>query len=145
MTTVAYPIFHSAIALDAALSKKDFKLAQEEYTKELQLYTDEESKKQGLVDTLQLAQAYSQPGATQDLPKACYLYARVWNFAPPQYKAQIEPKLEYYYKRYHGGLDGLDHSRSRPRATSCLRAPSKSRRPRLRPSRFMTSWPARPT
>src|SRR3954469_6089210 len=108
MTTVAFPIFHSAIALDAALSKKDFKLAQEEYTKELQLYSDEDSKKQGLVDTLQLAQAYSQPGATQDLPKACYLYARVWNYAPPQYKAQIEPKLEYYYKRYHGGLDGLD-------------------------------------
>ena len=108
MTDAAYPIFHSAIALDAALSKKDFKLAQEEYTKELQLYSDEQSKSQGLVDTLQLAQAYSQPGATQDLPKAVYLYARVWAFAPPQYKAQIEPKLEYYYKRYHGGLDGLD-------------------------------------
>jgi hypothetical protein len=108
MTDAAFPIFHSAIALDAALSKKDFKLAQEEYTKELQMYSDDQSKQQGLVDTLQLAQAYSQPGATQDLPKAVYLYARVWAFAPPQYKAQIEPKLEYYYKRYHGGLDGLD-------------------------------------
>ena len=108
MTTVAHPIFHSAIALDAALSKKDFKLAQQEYTAELQMYTDEQSKSQGLVDTLQLAQAYSQPGATQDLPKAVYLYARVWAYAPPQYKAQIEPKLEYYYKKYHGGLDGLD-------------------------------------
>jgi len=118
MTTVAYPIFHSAIALDAALSKKDFKLAQEEYTKELQLYSDEESKKQGLVDTLQLAQAYSQPGATQNLPKACYLYARVWNFAPPQYKAQIEPKLDYYYKRYHGGLDGLDNLKQQAMAAA---------------------------
>jgi hypothetical protein len=108
MTSVAYPIFHSAIALDAALSKKDFKLAQQEYTAELQMYTDEQSKSQGLVDTLQLAQAYSQPGATQDLPRAVYLYARVWSYAPPQYKAQIEPKLEYYYKKYHGGLDGLD-------------------------------------
>ena len=37
MTGVAFPIFHSAIALDAAISKKDFKLAQDEYTKELQL------------------------------------------------------------------------------------------------------------
>jgi len=108
MTSVAYPNFHSAIALDAALSKKDFKLAQQEYTAELQMYTEEQSKSQGLVDTLQLAQAYSQPGAAQDLPKACYLYARVWSYAPPQYKAQIEPKLEYYYKKYHGGLDGLD-------------------------------------
>jgi hypothetical protein len=108
ITAVAYPIFHSAVALDDALSKKDFKGAQAEYTAELQLYSDDQSKSQGLVDTLQLAQAYSQPGATQDLPKACYLYARVWDFAPPQYKAQIEPKLTYYYKKYHGGLDGLD-------------------------------------
>jgi len=116
MTTVAFPIFHSAIALDAALSKKDFKLAQDEYTKELQLYSDDESKKQGLVDTLQLAQAYSQPGQTQDLPKAVYLYARVWAFAPPQYKAQIEPKLEYYYKKYHGGMDGLDQLKQQAQA-----------------------------
>jgi hypothetical protein len=108
MTSVAFPIFHSAIALDAAISKKDFKLAQESYTKELQLLTDDQSKQQGLPDTLALAQAYSQPGATQDLPKACYLYARVLDFAPPQFKAQIEPKLNYYYKRYHGNLDGLD-------------------------------------
>ncbi len=108
ITAVAYPIFHSAVALDNALSKKDFKGAQAEYTAELQLYSDDQSKSQGLVDTLQLAQAYSQPGATQDLPKACYLYARVWDFAPPQYKAQIEPKLTYYYKKYHGGMDGLD-------------------------------------
>ena len=108
MTGIAFPIFHSTIALDNALSKKDWKAAQDEYTKELQLLNDDQSKSQGLPDTLALAQAYSQPGATQDLPKACYLYARVIDFAPPQYKAQIEPKLDYYYKRYHGNLDGLD-------------------------------------
>ena len=108
MTAVAYPIFHSAIALDNAISKKDWKAAQDEYTKELQLLNDDQAKSQGLPDTLALAQAYSQPGATQDLPKACYLYARVLDFAPPQFKAQIEPKLNYYYKRYHGNLDGLD-------------------------------------
>lgn len=116
ITAVAYPIFHSALALDAAISKKDFKTAQEEYTKELQLYSDEQSKTQGLVDTLQLAQAYSAGGAAQDLPKACYLYARVWDFAPPQYKAQIEPKLNYYYKKYHGGLDGLDGLKEQAKA-----------------------------
>lgn len=108
MTAVAFPIFHSAIGLDNAISKKDWKAAQDAYTKELQLLSDDQSKSQGLPDTLALAQAYSQPGATQDLPKACYLYARVWDFAPPQYKTQIEPKLDYYYKRYHGNLDGLD-------------------------------------
>ena len=40
--------------------------------------------------------------------QAVWFYARAWNFAPPAYKTQIEPKLEYWYKRFHGGLDGLD-------------------------------------
>jgi hypothetical protein len=59
------------------------------------------------VDTLQLAEAYAKPDA-RDLVQACWFYARAWNFAPPAYKAQIEPKLEYWYKRYHGNMDGLD-------------------------------------
>lgn len=108
LTGAAYPIFHSTIALDSALIKKDFKAAQEHYTDALKMYTDDQSKSQGLPDTLQLATAYSQPGSTQDLPKAVWFYARVWGYAPPAYKAQIEPKLEYYYKKFHGSLDGLD-------------------------------------
>lgn len=108
LTHAAFPIFHSTIALDDAISKKDWKGAQEQYTEELKMFDDNESKTAGLNDTLLLAQAYSQPGSTQDLPKAVWFYARVWDFAPPQYKAQIEPKLEYYYKKYHGKLDGLD-------------------------------------
>ena len=108
LTHAAFPIFHSALALDAAISKKDWKAAQDHYTEELKLYSDDESKTAGLNDTLLLAQAYSQPGSTQDLKQAVWFYARVWSFAPAQYKAQIEPKLEYYYKKYHGGLDGLD-------------------------------------
>jgi hypothetical protein len=118
LTGAAYPIFHSAIALDAALAKKDFKTAQEHYTAELNMYTDDQSKQQGLVDTLQLAQAYSQPGSTQDLPKAVWFYARVWGYAPPAYKAQIEPKLEYYYKKFHGSLDGLDALKQQALATT---------------------------
>jgi hypothetical protein len=105
---VGGPIFHSTIALDDVVSKKDYKGAQGEYTSELKLYSDDESKSSGLNDTLLLAQAYSQPGNSQDLKDAIWFYARVWAFAPAQYKAQIEPKLEYYYKKFHGGLDGLD-------------------------------------
>jgi hypothetical protein len=105
---VGGPIFHSTIALDDVISKKDYKGAQGEYTAELKLDTDDESKSAGLNDTLLLAQAYSQPGSAQDLKEAIWFYARVWAFAPAQYKAQIEPKLEYYYKKFHGGLDGLD-------------------------------------
>jgi hypothetical protein len=108
LTHAAYPIFNSAIALDDVVSKKDYKAAQDQYTTELKLFSDDESKSAGLQDSLLLAQAYSQPGSSQQLIPAIWFYARVWDFAPAQYKAQIEPKLEYYYKKYHGGLDGLD-------------------------------------
>lgn len=117
MTDAAYPIFHSTIALDDGI-KKDWKGAQDEYTKELQLFSDDQSKTAGLQDSLMLAQAYSQQGSAQDLVKASYMYARVWDFAPPQYKAQIEPKLEYYYKKYHGGLDGLDQLKQQAQAAA---------------------------
>lgn len=103
----AYPVFDSAIALDDALAKKDFKNAEAEYTKELGLFTDDESKRAGLQDTLFLAQAYQAPGAGQDLVKAAWFYARVWDFAPPQYQAKIEPSLEYVVNKYHGSLDVL--------------------------------------
>ncbi|MGO9435302.1 MAG: hypothetical protein ACLPH3_03835 [Terracidiphilus sp.] len=111
-TGATYPLFDSAVALDDTVVKKDYKAAQDEYLAELKLYSDEQSKTAGLNDTLLLAQAYSQPGPAQDLVKAVWYYARVWNFAPANYKGQIEPKLEYYYKKYHGALDGLDAIKS---------------------------------
>lgn len=113
----ASPTFRSAIALDDVVSKKDFKAAQDQYTNELKMYSDEQSKSMGLTDTLLLAQAYSQPGSAQNLPLACWLYARVWDFAPQQYKTQIEPKLEYYYKKFHGKLDGLDQLKQQAQAS----------------------------
>jgi hypothetical protein len=118
LTAASYPVFHSAIAQDDAISKKDFKATENEYTAELMLFTDVQSQTQGLVDSLQLAQAYSLPGAGQDLVKAVWFYARVWDFAPPAYKAQIEPKLEYYYKKYHGNLDGLDDVKAKATLTT---------------------------
>lgn len=118
LTGGAFPIFHSAVALDDAISKKDWKGAQEQYAEELKMYNDQQSKTVGLPDTLLLAQAYSQPGATQDLVMATWFYSHVWDFAPPAYKAQIEPKLEYYYKRYHGGLDGLDQIKQQAQAST---------------------------
>ena len=79
---------------------------------------DDQTKTAGLNDTLLLAQAYSQPGPSQNLPAAIYLYARVWAFAPANYKAQIEPKLEYYYKKYHGNLDGLQDIKTQAQASA---------------------------
>ena len=118
MTDATYPVYHSAVALDDAISKKDLKAAEAEYAAELMLFTDAQSQGPGLPDTLQLATAYSMPGAGQDLVKAVWFFARVWDFAPPAYKTQIEPKLEYYYKKYHGKLDGLDDIKAKAQATT---------------------------
>ena len=118
LTGATYPVYHSVIALDDAISKKDYKAAEDEYTQELMLYTDDQSKSAGLADTLQLATAYSLPGPGQDLVKSVWFFARVWDFAPPAYKTQIEPKLEYYYNKYHGKLDGLDAIKTQAAATT---------------------------
>ncbi len=117
LTGATYPIYHSAIALDDMASKKDDKAAEAEYTKELMLFPlDSTTKGPGLVDTLQLAESYAKPDA-RDMVQAIWFYARAWNFAPPAYKAQIEPKLEYWYKRYHGNLEGLDGVKTASAAT----------------------------
>jgi len=118
LTAATYPVYHSVIALDDAISKKDFKAAEDEYTQELMLYTDTQTQNVALADELQLATAYSLPGAGQDLVKAVWFFARVWDFAPPAYKTQIEPKLEYYYNKYHGKLEGLDAVKSAASATT---------------------------
>ena len=118
LTGAAFPIFHSAIALDDMVSKKDIKGAEDEYKAELMLYTDDQSKSAGLQDTLQLAIAYSLPGTAQDLVQASWFYARVWDFAPPKFQANIEPQLERFYKKYHGALDGLDAVKAQAAATT---------------------------
>jgi hypothetical protein len=108
-TTTGYPVFHSAIALDDVLSKKDFAGAIDEYTKELMLYSEPDTEKgAGLVDTLNLAEALTKPSDKKDFVKAVWFYARAYDFAPTaphNFKADIEPKLDYWYRRYHGNLD----------------------------------------
>ena len=116
-TGLSYPVFHSAIALDDDVVKQDFAASIKEYTASLMLLTDDQSKSAGLVDMLQLADVYTKP-ATKDFQKAIWFYARVWDFAPAAYKAQIEPKLEYYYKSFHGGLDGLNAIKTAAAATT---------------------------
>jgi tetratricopeptide (TPR) repeat protein len=117
LTGATYPVFHSAIALDDAVSKKDFKGAIAEYTAELMLYTDDQSKAAGLQDTLLLAQAYTQPGA-KDLVKAIWFYARGWNFVPASFQPTVEKSIEYYYAKYHGDLKGLDEIKSQAALTT---------------------------
>ena len=141
-TDATAPFFHSAIAVDDIVGKKDPAAAVDEYRKELMLYPpDATTSGPDLGDTLQLALAYvklqlvdaqaareaadkakAAPGdaalaaaakaandkAGQDYLLASWFFARAWNFAPANFKSQIEPQLEYYYKKYHGDLTGLD-------------------------------------
>ena len=117
LTAGTYPAFHSAIALDDLVSKKDAKGAISEYRTELMLYTPEQATSgPGLQDTLQLAGAYTKPDA-KDLVQAVWFYSRAWNFAPAPMKPQIEKAIEYYYIQYHGKLDGLDDIKTQAAAT----------------------------
>ncbi len=116
-TAVAYPLFHSAIALDDALSKKDFKATISEYRTELMLFAaDQTTSGMGLVDTLNLAEAYAKL-TPPDAINAVWFYARSWNFAPAGFKPQIEKKLDYWYNKYHGAMDGLDAIKTQAQAT----------------------------
>ena len=114
-----YPVFHSAIALDDIVSKKDFNAGISEYRTELMLYSPEQTTtwpSQGLWDTLQLAEAYTKSDTPDHLVQAVWFYARAWNYATP-IKAQIETKMKYYYTKYHGNLDGLDAVKTQAAAT----------------------------
>jgi hypothetical protein len=116
-TTAAYPIFHSMIALDDIVSKGDTNGGIGEYRNELMLFDPAATQSgPGLVDTLNLAEAYVKL-APPDMVNAVWFYARAWDFAPGGYKSVIESKLEYWYKRYHGGVDGLDAIKQQAQAT----------------------------
>jgi hypothetical protein len=117
LTAGTYPAFHSAIALDDIVSKKDTKAGISEYRTELMLYAPEQTQGgPGLADTLQLAGAYTKPDA-KDLAQAVWFYSRAWNFVAPQIKPQVEKAIEYYYIQYHGKLDGLDDIKAQAAAT----------------------------
>jgi len=66
---------------------------------------------------LLLAQAYTNPDV-KDYVNAVWFYARVVDYAPPAYKVRIEPQLEQVYKKYHGGLDGLDAIKTQAATTT---------------------------
>jgi tetratricopeptide (TPR) repeat protein len=116
-TAAAYSLFDSAIAADDVYAKKDFKAAVAEYRTELMaLPADQTTSGIGLVDTLNLAEAYAKL-TPPDAVNAVWFYARAVNFAPAGFKPQIEKKLDYWYNKYHGGMDGLDAIKTQAAAT----------------------------
>jgi tetratricopeptide (TPR) repeat protein len=117
-TAAVYPLFHSALASQALNSKNDYKTAIAEFNIELQL-TPADGTNNVLPDMLTLAATYADMKAkeSRDLVKACWFYARVWDFAPANFKPKIEQPLEYWYKKYHGSLTGLDALKQQAQAT----------------------------
>jgi hypothetical protein len=116
-TAATYTAFDSAIAADDVYSKKDFKAAVSEYRTELMLFpSDQTTSGLGLVDTVNLAEAYAKL-SPPDPVNAVWFYARALNFVPASYKAQIEKKLDYWYNKYHGSMDGLDAIKAQTAAT----------------------------
>ncbi len=105
---IATPIFESAIGADD-VAKKDAKGAIDAYQAELKSYADpaQTQSSTGLVDTYYLGQAYLQEDP-KDLVNAIWYLTRAAQFAQGQYKDQIEKAAEYWYNKYHGGMDGFD-------------------------------------
>ena len=105
---IATPIFEGAIGADDA-AKKDYKGAIDAYQAELKAYTDpaDTQKGPGLVDTYYLGNAYLQEDP-KDIVNAIWYLTRAAQFAQGQYKDQIEKAAEYWYNKYHGGMDGFD-------------------------------------
>jgi hypothetical protein len=101
------PIFYSAIAMDDQL-KKDYPGAEDAFKKELQAVPAAQTQAgPSLNDTYLLGQAYAQQ-TPPDLKNAVWFLTRAAAYAPPAAKDQIEKAAEYYYNKYHGGMDGFD-------------------------------------
>jgi hypothetical protein len=101
------PIFYGAIAKDDE-NKKDFSGAIAAFTSDLKAYSDPTLTQSGpgLNDTYLLGQAYAQQ-TPPDTKNAAWFLTRAAQFAPtPQAKQQIESAAEYFYKKYHGSMDG---------------------------------------
>jgi tetratricopeptide (TPR) repeat protein len=102
------PIFESAIATDD-VGKKDYKAAVENYIAELKSYPDlgTPAGAPGINETYMLGQAYVQEDP-KDLPDAIFYLERAAQYAPAAAKDSVEQAAEYWYKKYHGGMDGFD-------------------------------------
>ena len=107
LKTATEPIFYSAIAMDDQL-KKDYPGAVDNFKKELQAVPPAQTQTGAtLNDTYLLGQAYAQQNPP-DLKNAVWFLTRAAAYAPPAAKDQIEKAAEYYYNKYHGGMDGFD-------------------------------------
>jgi len=108
LKTATTPIFESAIATDD-VGKKDYKDAIDSYSAELKSYPDlaNPTNAPGINETYMLGQAYLQEDP-KDLPDGIFYLARAAQYAPAAAKDSVEKAAEYWYAKYHGGMDGFD-------------------------------------
>jgi len=114
------PFFHSVTAYDDIYSKKDLKGAVAEFCKELEFLADKAPDATkvppALNDTLILGQTYLQL-TPPDPVNAVWFLSRAEDFAPDNFKPTIDKTDKYWYKRYHGNLDGFDDIKAKAAAT----------------------------
>jgi len=105
---LAAPIFYDVVGADD-VAKKDYKDAIASYTAELKSAKDPAQTTQPpmLPDTYYLGTAYVQE-EPKDLVNGIWFLARAAQYLPDPYKTTAEKAAEYWYKKYHGSMDGFD-------------------------------------
>lgn len=105
---LAAPIFGNVIGADD-VAKKDYKDAITAYTAELHAAKDPAQTTQGLslADTYALGNAYVQEDP-KDLVSGIWYLTRAAQYLQEPYKSNVEKAAEYWYKKYHGNMDGFD-------------------------------------
>jgi hypothetical protein len=109
LKSVATPIFYSSIASDD-LCKKNYKDAIDALTSELKSDSPAQTTQQpSLADTYYLGTAYVQEDSKNpdNLKNGIWFLARAAQYLPDPYKTTSEKAAEYWYTKYHGGMDGF--------------------------------------
>jgi hypothetical protein len=107
LKALAAPIFGNVIGA-AQIGKKDYKGAVDTYTQELHA-VEPVSTTQGLslADTYALGNAYVQQDP-KDMVNGIWYLTRAAQYLQEPYKSNVEKAAEYWYKKYHGNMDGFD-------------------------------------
>lgn len=110
LKAVATPIFYDAVGADD-LAKKDYQAEISDITTELKAEQPAQTTAQpSLADTYYLGTAYVQLNSKDpsDLKNGIWFLARAAQYLPDPYKTQAEKAAEYWYSKFHGGMDGFD-------------------------------------
>lgn len=111
LKTATAPIFYDAIAADdLGAGKKDYKGAIDTINTELKADQPAQTTQQpSLADTYYLGTAYVQEDSKNpdNLKNGVWFLARAAQYLPDPYKTTAEKAAEYWYQKYHGGMDGF--------------------------------------